>query len=443
MRYDRIHSGPASANSGSTSPDPRAPGAKDRDRILYSDPFRRLTGVTQVVGTHEGTVFHNRFTHSIKVGQIARRLAEKVLQEHEKAGTAALLAELGGLDPEVAEAAALAHDIGHPPFGHAGEEILDELVRGRGCHDGFEGNAQSFRIITKIATKGPEPDDPPGLDLSRATLRGTLKYPWMRELDLNKRPIKGNKHSHKWGAYDTESADFEFAMSMLPPLYGQRTLETEIMDWADDITYAVHDLEDFYRAGLIPLPILKHYDTAQDKFKGKAGQHTGLDSDKVHVAWNKIEEFLPDIPFTGHPRQLGDLAVMRSGMIEGLINAFTLSSTDEEVQIDERGQALVEVLKTFTWLYVIDSPDLEAQRFGHKQIITEVFDAFCSINEDGHQKDKKEFLKAPFFDREVLSDCHPARLAADYIASLSEAQTIQLHGRLTGHTLGSVRDLIV
>lgn len=443
MRYDRFHSGPASTGSGSISPDPRAPGAKDRDRILYSDPFRRLTGVTQVVGTHEGTVFHNRFTHSIKVGQIARRLAEKVLQEHELSGTTALIAELGGLDPEVAEAAALAHDIGHPPFGHAGEKVLDELVRGRGCHDGFEGNAQSFRIITKVATKGPKPDDPPGLDLSRATLRGTLKYPWMRELDLNRQPIQGNKRSAKWGAYETEYADFEFAMSLLPPLYGQRTLETEIMDWADDITYAVHDLEDFYRAGLIPLPILKHYDKAQDEFKVCAGKHTGLSSDRIHDALNKIEEFLPDTQFTGHPKQLGDLAVMRNGMIEGLINAFTLSPTDEEIQIDQRGQALVEVLKTFTWLYVIDSPDLESQRFGHKQIIADIFEAFCSLDNVGRQKKKGEFLNAPFFDREVFSDCHPARLAADYITSLSEAQTIQLHGRITGHALGSVRDLIV
>jgi len=265
----------------------------------------------------------------------------------------------------------------------------------------------------------------------------------MRELDLNRQPIQGNKHSHKWGAYDTEYADFQFAMSMMPPLYGQRTLETEIMDWADDITYAVHDLEDFYRAGLIPLPILLHYDKAQNDFKDKAGKHTGLEPDRVHDALNKIEEFLPDMPFTGNPKQLGDLTVMRSGMIEALINAFTLSPTDKDIQIDERGKALVEVLKTFTWLYVIDSPDLESQRFGHKQIITDVFDAFCSIDEDGNQKDKKEFLKAPFFDREVFSDCHPARLAADYITSLSEAQVIQLHGRLTGHTLGSVRDLIV
>ena len=443
MRDDRLHAGSASVNPPAMYSDLRSPGAKDRDRILYSDPFRRLIGVTQVVGTHEGPVFHNRFTHSVKVGQIARRLAEKIYAEHEHAGTTQIIETLGGLDPEVAEAAALAHDIGHPPFGHTGEEILDKLVRERGCPDGFEGNAQSFRVITKIAFKGPKPDSPPGLDLCRATLRATLKYPWMRELDSNHQPKAGSKRSSKWGAYETEETDFDFAMEMVPPLYGKRSLETDIMDWADDITYAVHDLEDFYRAGLIPLPTIKHYPIALEDFLDQAVEHTGLSSDEVHDAFDKIEEFLPDMPFTGDPAQIGNLAVMRNGMIEGLIDAFTTPTNGEEDPIDGRGKALAGVLKAFTWFYVIDSPDLESQRYGHQKIIAEIFEAFCEIDELGSKKDRDQFLHTPFFDRDIFDDCPPARRTADYIASLSEAQVIQLYGRLTGNSLGSIRDLIL
>lgn len=126
--------------------DYRSPAQIDRDRILYSTAFARLAEVTQVVTADQGHVFHNRLTHSLKVGQLARRMAEKILREQAKEAD-----ELGGLDPDVAEAAGLAHDLGHPPFGHIAEETLDELLRTQGVQDGFEGNAQSFRILTKIA----------------------------------------------------------------------------------------------------------------------------------------------------------------------------------------------------------------------------------------------------------------------------------------------------
>ena len=354
-----------------------------------------------------------------------------------------MLKALGGLDPEVAEAAALAHDIGHPPFGHAGEEILDELVRGRGCPDGFEGNAQSFRIITKIAFRKFDPDNPPGLDLCRATLRATLKYPWLRKRDSGGHPIPENKRSQKWGAYDTERADFEFAMDMRPPTDEERSLETEIMDWADDITYAVHDLEDFYRAGLIPLPSLVHPTNEREFFLSWTELHKVIDRSAVEAAFEQIEWLLPDTPFTGDPTQLANLAVMRNQMIEGLVDAFTISANSGKVEIDERGRVLVEVLKAFTRCYVINSPDLESQRYGHRRIITELFEAFYFKSDEEDSSERRQSLHSPFFDRAVFRSCHSARLAADYIASLSEAQVLQLYGRLTGHTLGSVRDLIV
>src|SRR5262249_40956494 len=151
----------------------------DRDRILYSSAFRRLAGVTQVVSPAEGEIFHNRLTHTLKVAQVARRLAEMLATKYRDTAKA-----WGGIDPDVVEAAALAHDLGHPPFGHIAEEELNQLVANAVRQtagtkhakarpvEGYEGNAQSFRIITTLAVRRPEAEC--GLDLTRATLNATL-----------------------------------------------------------------------------------------------------------------------------------------------------------------------------------------------------------------------------------------------------------------------------
>ncbi|MGD0182727.1 MAG: dGTP triphosphohydrolase [Terriglobales bacterium] len=232
-------------------PDYRKPAQRDHDRILYSSAFRRLGGVTQVVAAHEGHVFHNRLTHSIRVAQIARRLAQKFLGEGAEKAEA-----VGGIDPDVAEAAGLAHDLGHPPFGHIAEEELRSCVaEGRHIWDGFEGNAQSFRIVAKLALRSPEV---PGLNLTRATLNALLKYPWTRQ--------SGGSQSDKYGVYQSEIADFRFARELQPASDDERKCpEAEIMDWADDVTYAVHDAEDFYRARLIPLDRLASLDDGSER----------------------------------------------------------------------------------------------------------------------------------------------------------------------------------
>lgn len=144
----------------------------DRDRILYTPALSRLAEITQVVAADRGYIFHNRLTHSLKVAQLARRIAEKLQAQP------AEIQALGGLDPEVAEAAALAHDLGHPPFGHIAEQELDSCARRAGLKDGFNGNAQSFRIVTKLAVgDGVSPDGVPlvGLNLTRATFEWNSK----------------------------------------------------------------------------------------------------------------------------------------------------------------------------------------------------------------------------------------------------------------------------
>jgi dGTPase len=154
-REDRKHA------TGEIQQPSRSAFERDRDRILYSEPFRRLAGVTQVVHAAEGHAFHNRLTHSLKVAQFGRRITQRFLA-HQPA-----LASF--LNADVVETACLAHDLGHPPFGHVGEEELNRsLTSDYGVADGYEGNAQSFRIVTKLAVRS---DKHEGLNLTRASLR--------------------------------------------------------------------------------------------------------------------------------------------------------------------------------------------------------------------------------------------------------------------------------
>jgi dGTPase len=223
--------------------DQRSPGPRDRDRVLYTSALRRLASVTQVVSPSEGHIFHNRLTHTLEVAQIARRLAEKFVSESPELATV-----LGGIDADVVEAAALAHDLGHPPFGHVAEEELDRCARDRHLEDGFEGNAQSFRILVHGAAHR---EGYRGLNLTRATLNAVLKYPWVRDVHD---PRVANKRFRKFGSYFADQNWLTFAREGFAG--DGQSIEAEIMEYADDIGYSVHDLDDFFRAGLIPLGLV-------------------------------------------------------------------------------------------------------------------------------------------------------------------------------------------
>jgi dGTPase len=412
----------------------RTPAQRDRDRILYCSALQRLGGVTQVAGSESGHIFHTRLTHSLKVAQVARRCAEKLLADRENkeiVGRAA--SALDALDPDAAEAAGLAHDLGHPPFGHVAEEILRDET-----HADFEGNPQSFRIVTHLAIRKVEA---PGLQLTRRTLNGILKYPWLRDTE------KQGKDK-KWGSYTSDKPAFTWVRRDSP--VDEPSLTARIMDWADDVTYAVHDLDDFYQAGLVPLHLLCTGKTNEHRSKEIERFVDGLraagreDVDERIAALEEVLEFAGvDEPFEGRDDQRAALRDMASNLITQYLDAFTIEEGPKqgraEIHIDDVARRQVDALKDLTWVYVVMRPSLAVMQAGRREVIRKLYRWY----ERATKEVREQRLLPPAYQARLAqadTEALRARLVIDLVSGLTEETALTLFRRMSGIDPGSVID---
>jgi dGTPase len=390
---------------------------RDRARVLHCAGLRRLSAKTQVVAAGSADFPRTRLTHSLECAQIGRELGEEI-----------------GCDPDLVDAACLAHDIGHSPFGHNGEAALNELAAPYG---GFEGNAQSLRLLTRLEPKVAGA----GLNLTRATLDATLKYPWFR-----------GEPGTKFGVYAEDAEVFHWIRQGAPA--GRRCLEAQVMDWADDVAYSVHDLEDGFHAGLITFENLKS--PAERALVSRATATTYCDDGVSEAELTEIlDELLaldmwPD-SYDGGPATAAALKNLTGELIgrfcvaaqQATIAAARLtpsSTTSPSSHTSPIGHSLVRyaadlivprrqrlecaLLKGITAHYVMTRAGVIAAQARERELLTELAYAV----ERGAPQTLDPLLR-PAWDA-AGTDAARRRVVVDQVASLTDTSAIAWHHRL-------------
>jgi dGTPase len=380
--------------------------ARDRARLLHSASLRRLSAKTQVVQPTSDDFARNRLTHSLEVAQIGREFG------------AAL-----GCSADVVDTACLAHDLGHPPFGHNGETALDAVAAGIG---GFEGNAQTLRLLTRLEPKRAHPDGrPAGLNLTRASLDAATKYPWRRD--------RAPHPTMKFGVYDDDLEVFEWFRAGAPE--GRRAVEAEVMDWSDDVAYSVHDVEDAVASGwLDPRLLWERGDV--EAVLAVAGEvyEPGLTPDELAEALERLlaTGAVPDA-YDGSRQSLAALKDMTSRLIGRFVVTVEQATRAEHgpapltrhggrLVVPREARAECAVLKAVAAHYVMHAAERVALHVRQREVVAELVAAFEA---DPARLDPD--LRHDWDD--AAGDAAALRVLVDQVASLTDVRALALHRR--------------
>jgi len=352
---------------------------------------------------------------------VGRRISENLRRKDPDLDPSNVSDRRLAVDPDVVEAAGLAHDLGHPPFGHISEKKLNELAQKEGCEEGFEGNAQSFRIVAALEVRGVSLS--PGLGLTRATLNALLKYPSPWD------PHGGEKQ--KFGVFKEERRIFDWCRNGLQDPT-QRTLEAEIMDWSDDITYAAHDLEDFYRSNLIPVSKLKGSSFERSRVIDemvKDGKIAKSEVRKHRAALQGVTSVMPRGPYVASRIQRQSIRSFISYLVGKWINSTRFGGGT--LAIDPEAKAEVAVVKAITWKYVIKGPTLQALQGYQVRLVEEVFHLLARAGRAKGKKQSNPPVQIPpnFIDllKAAPDKAGKTRVVIDVLATMGEEQVASIH----------------
>ncbi len=398
----------------------RTPFERDRARVVHSAALRRLAAKTQVVGPQTDDFVRNRLTHSLEVAQVARDLARTL-----------------GCDPDVVETAALAHDLGHPPFGHNGERVLDEVS---GACGGFEGNAQTLRILTRLEAKTVDARGRSvGLNLTRATLDATTKYPWPRSESEEPRGAHADgtpRGVRKFGVYDDDRDVFGWLREGVRER--ARCVEAQVMDLADDVAYSVHDLEDGIVAGRIDLSSLR------DPGRRREVWATTRDWYLPEVPDDAFDEALERLvratawPTTSYDGSRAAQAALKN-LTSDLIGLFCTSVQEAtraagghrpltryagDVVVPARTRLAVGALKGVAAHYVMRAGDRVAAQRRQREVVGELVVVLIERGPGVLQPAYRVDFAA------AGSDAARLRVVVDQVASLTDASAVAWHARL-------------
>jgi dGTPase len=384
----------------------RSPFERDRGRVLHSAGFRRLATKTQVHTGGEDGFLRTRLTHSLEVAQIARELGERL-----------------GCDADVVDTAGLAHDLGHPPFGHNGEDALDVAARACG---GFEGNAQTLRVLTRLEAKVFAADGrSAGLNLTRATLDAVCKYPWFR-----------SPGRRKFGVYADDTEIFRWLRTSDGE---RRCLEAQVMDWSDDVAYSVHDVEDGIHGGYVDLDPLRHDDAERAALCADvAAVYSGESAGELAGVLDALladPVFAPLSGYDGSHRAQAALKRMTS-VLTGRFVAGTITATRErhgtaparryaaDLVVPRRIRAQVALLKGIALRYVMRRPEASPSYTRQREMLHELVAVLAA-----RAPDALDPVFAPLW-RAAGNDAARLRVVIDQVASVTDPAAVAWHTRL-------------